>query len=140
MAYLPASVLKTIPIIVISFINSFIHSGHFYSASSSPLLLRNAPDTARILCRSFMPKCHRKLCVKDLPKVPTWRLERESAESYRLNQCATMSHDLEINKFRNIIKLCSRQRHWQLGSMMKLHLTLNCVSAIRILLHHEIHY
>ena len=26
----------------------FIHSGHFYSAPSSPLLLRGAPDTARI--------------------------------------------------------------------------------------------
>src|SRR6218665_3912624 len=28
----------------IQFIHSFIHSGHFYSASSSPLLLRGAPD------------------------------------------------------------------------------------------------
>ena len=55
-----------------------IHSDHFYSTSSSPLLLRSAPDTARILCRSFTPKCHRQLWVKDLPKVPTWRLERES--------------------------------------------------------------
>src|SRR6218665_330070 len=45
----------------------FIHSGHFYSASSSPLLLRRAPDTARILCRSFTPKRHRQLRVKDLP-------------------------------------------------------------------------
>ena len=55
-----------------------IHSDHFYSASSNPLLLRSAPDTARILCRSFTPKRHRQLWVKDLPKVPTWRLERES--------------------------------------------------------------
>src|SRR6218665_3449750 len=46
-----------------------IHSGHFYSASSSPILLGSAPDTARILCRSFMPKCHRQLRMKDLPKV-----------------------------------------------------------------------
>ena len=38
----------------------FIHSGYFYSASSSPLLLRGAPGTARILCRSFMPKHHRQ--------------------------------------------------------------------------------
>src|SRR6218665_15588 len=59
-------------------INSFIHSGHFYSASSSPLLLRSATDTARILCRSFTPKRHRHLRVKDLPKVPTRRLERDS--------------------------------------------------------------
>src|SRR6218665_1717181 len=41
---------------------SYIHSGYFYSAYSSPLLLRGAPDTARILCRDFH----------------TWRLERES--------------------------------------------------------------
>jgi len=44
----------------------FIHSGYFYSASSSPLLLRRAPDTARILW------------VNDLPMVPTWWQERES--------------------------------------------------------------
>src|SRR6218665_268041 len=31
---------------------SFIHSGNFYSASSSPLLLKGTPDTARIPCRS----------------------------------------------------------------------------------------
>ena len=31
---------------------SLIHSDHFYSASSSQLLLRGAPDTARILCRA----------------------------------------------------------------------------------------
>src|SRR6218665_561618 len=56
---------------------SFIHSGYFYSASSSPLLLRGAPDTARIpvLCQSFMPKRHRQLRGKDFPKVPTWRLK-----------------------------------------------------------------
>ena len=61
-----------------SFIRSFIHSGYFYSASSSPLLLRGAPDTAWIPCRSFRPKRHLQLWVKDLPKVPTWRLERDS--------------------------------------------------------------
>src|SRR6218665_2235304 len=55
----------------------FIHSGQFYSASSSSLLLRRAPDTARILCRSFTPKRHRQLRVKDSPRVPTWRLERD---------------------------------------------------------------
>ena len=61
-----------------SFIHSFIHSDHFYSASSSPLLLRSAPDIARILCQSFTPKRHSQLQVKDLPKDHTWRLERES--------------------------------------------------------------
>jgi len=54
-----------------------IQSGHFYSASLSPLLLRGTPDTARILCRSFTPKRHRQLRVKG-PKVPTWWLDRDS--------------------------------------------------------------
>src|SRR6218665_1561613 len=51
-------------------LNSFIHSGYFYSDSSSPLLLRGAPDTARILCRSLSLKRHRQLRVKDLQKSP----------------------------------------------------------------------
>jgi len=34
--------------------------------------------TARILCRNFTPKHHRQPWVKDLPKVPTWQLERKS--------------------------------------------------------------
>src|SRR6218665_3181053 len=60
-----------------SIIHSFIHSFRlFYSASSSPLLLRGAPDTARIMY--FTPKGHRQLRVKDLPKVHTWWLERDS--------------------------------------------------------------
>src|SRR6218665_3987738 len=58
--------------------SSFIHSGYFYSASSSPLLLRGAPGTARIPRRRFSPKHHRQLRVKDFPKDPTWRLERNS--------------------------------------------------------------
>jgi len=56
----------------------FIYSGYFYSASSSPLPLSGAPDTAWILCQSFTPKCHRELRVKYLPKVPAWRLEQDS--------------------------------------------------------------
>src|SRR6218665_2872315 len=35
---------------------AFIHSGHFYSASSSPLLLRSVPDTTQTLCRNFTLK------------------------------------------------------------------------------------
>src|SRR6218665_2375529 len=61
-----------------SFIHSFIYSDHFYSASSSPQLLRGASDTSRILCRSFTLKSHRQLQVKELPKVPSGRLERDS--------------------------------------------------------------
>src|SRR6218665_3188605 len=50
-------------IIVLQSFHSFIHSGYFYSASSSPLLLRVAPEIAQIglLCRSFTPKRHRQL-------------------------------------------------------------------------------
>ena len=55
----------------------FIHSCYFYSASSNPLLLRGAPDTAWILCWSSTLKRHRQLRVKDLP-VSTWRLEQDS--------------------------------------------------------------
>src|SRR6218665_2004747 len=51
---------------------------YFYSASLSPLLLRGACDTSRILCRNFTPMHHRQLRAKDLPKVLTWRLERDS--------------------------------------------------------------
>ena len=58
--------------------NSVIHPGHFYSDSSSPLLLRGATNTPRILCRSFTSKRHRQLRMKDLPKVPTWRIELDS--------------------------------------------------------------
>ena len=59
-------------------INSFIHSRYLYSASSSLLLLRGVPDKALILGRSFMPKRHRQLRVKDLPKDPMLGLERDS--------------------------------------------------------------
>src|SRR6218665_2903350 len=55
--------------------SSFIHSDHFYSASSSPLLLRGSPDTALILCRSSTPKSRRPLraeasstCIRDVKK------------------------------------------------------------------------
>ena len=57
--------------------SSFIHSGYFYSAPSSPLLLRGAPDYSTHIVSKFHAEAHRQLQVKDLPKVPTWRLERE---------------------------------------------------------------
>src|SRR6218665_261484 len=76
---------------------SFIYSGYFYSAPSSPLLLRGAPDCSTDTVSEFHAESHRQLQVKDLPKVPMWRLERESnprplVESNRLNQGATTSH------------------------------------------------
>src|SRR6218665_249581 len=63
---------------------SFIHSGHFYSAPSSPLLLRGAADYSTDTVSEFHAEAHRQLQVKDLPKVPTWRLKRES------NPCTTL--------------------------------------------------
>jgi len=74
------------------------HSFNFYSASSSPLLLRGTPDTARILCRSFTPKLHRELRVKGLPKFRTLRLERDfelatlRTKIRRIYQWATAPH------------------------------------------------
>jgi len=54
---------------------SFIHSGYFYSASSSPLLLRGAPDysidTVLELTRWSATGIYE---LKDLPKAPMWRL------------------------------------------------------------------
>src|SRR6218665_287186 len=56
-----------------------VHSfGHFYSAPSSPLLLRGAPDYNTDTVLEFHAEVHRQLQIKDLPKVPAWRLERES--------------------------------------------------------------
>jgi len=45
----------------------FIYSGYFYSASSSQLLLKGAPDIAWILCQSFTPKRHRQLQLSNHP-------------------------------------------------------------------------
>jgi len=58
-----------------SFIRSF---GHFFSAFSSPLLLRGAPHYSTDTVSECQTKEHSQLQIKDLPKVHTWRLERES--------------------------------------------------------------
>ena len=50
----------------------FVHSGYFYSASSSPLPLRGAPNTGRKLCRirvsrrSATGNCEWKTCPRSL--------------------------------------------------------------------------
>ena len=41
--------------------HSFIHSGHFYSAPSSPLLLRGAPDYSTDTVSEFHAEAHRQL-------------------------------------------------------------------------------
>jgi len=43
------------------FIHSFIHSGHFYSAFSSPLLLRGAPDYSTDTVLEFHAEAHMHL-------------------------------------------------------------------------------
>src|SRR6218665_3641869 len=95
-----------------SFIHSFIQSGHFYSAPSSPLLLRGAPDYSTDTVSEFHAEAHRQLQVKDLPKVPTWRLERESdppVESNLLNQYATMSNTKSMSHQINSHDIVSHQ-------------------------------
>ena len=52
-------------------IHSFIHSDHFYSALSSPLPLRGAPDYSTDTVSEFRVEVHRQLQVQDLPKVLT---------------------------------------------------------------------
>src|SRR6218665_1874459 len=86
---------------------SFIHSGHFYSASSSPLLLRSAADTARILCRSFTPKRHRQLRVKDLPKVPTLERDWKPRPSGRKASTLPMRHH-DPHPMKNPTILCGQ--------------------------------
>src|SRR6218665_3988233 len=54
------------PLLIVSYFlfiihDQTIHSSFFYSAPSSPLILRGTPNTARILCRSFTTKRHRQL-------------------------------------------------------------------------------
>src|SRR6218665_1850457 len=53
--------------VIPSFVHSFIHSDYFYSASSSPLLLRGAPDTARIL---FQAEASQATANKGLAQDP----------------------------------------------------------------------
>ena len=55
----------------------FIHSGHFYSAAQVHYYSETLP-TQNGYCAGVSRKGHRQLRVKDLPKVPTWRLERDS--------------------------------------------------------------
>ena len=55
---------------------SFIHSGYFYRTSFTTWRCSRLQ-----LCHCVgvnTPKCYRQLWVKDLPKVPMWRLEWDS--------------------------------------------------------------
>src|SRR6218665_723569 len=113
-------------------IRSFIHSDYFYSTSSSPLLLRGAPDTARILCRSLTLKRHRQLRVKDLPKDFPWWPECDwtsescadgraigirdpSNEKRQIYQLANTPHELNLQYNRDL------KVHLALASCVKCH-------------------
>src|SRR6218665_2505390 len=52
------------------FIHSFIHSGHFYSAPSSPLPLRGAPDYSTGTVSEFHAEAHRQRAGKKLAQGP----------------------------------------------------------------------
>ena len=66
-----------------NYVNSFdcIAFIHFYSASHSMSLSVALPTTAIDTVSEFIRRRvqrYKQLQVKDLPKVPTWRLERDS--------------------------------------------------------------
>src|SRR2546428_841003 len=56
---------------------SFIHFRYLYSAPSR-FLLRGAPDYSADTESEFHAEAHEQLRVKDLPRVPTRRLEVDS--------------------------------------------------------------
>src|SRR5688572_6630635 len=58
-------------------LNSFIHFRYLYSAPSR-FLLRGAPDYCADTKSEFHAEAHEQLRVKDLPRVPTRRLEVDS--------------------------------------------------------------
>ena len=67
-----------------SFIHSFIHSGHFYSAPSSPLPLRGAPDYSTDTVSEFHAEAHRQLQVKDLLAQGPYMTARTGVEPMTL--------------------------------------------------------
>src|SRR6218665_813450 len=81
-------------------IHLFIHSGYFYSAPSSPLLLRGAHDYSKDTVPEFHAEAPQATAVKDLPKCPRSlrggysgnQTHDPPVESHRLNQYATTSH------------------------------------------------
>src|SRR5688572_1117722 len=63
--------------ILLLFIHSFIHFRYLYSAPSR-FLLRGAPVYSADTESEFHAEAHEQLRVKDLPRVPTRRLEVDS--------------------------------------------------------------
>ena len=87
-------------------VNSFIHSFHSFiqAISIAPLQVHYYSEVLRTQHRCWVrvntPKRKRQLRVKDLPKVPTWRLERDS-NSWPFGRKAPnlpMRHDAKWNR------------------------------------------
>src|ERR1043165_8756711 len=68
---------KKSQLLFLLFFHSFIHFRYLYSAPSR-FLLRGAPDYSVDTESEFHAEAHEQLRVKDLPRVPTWRLEVDS--------------------------------------------------------------
>ena len=66
-----------------SYDNSFIHSGYFYSASSSPLLLRSASDTAWM--SEFLAESPQPTASEGLSKGP-YMVARAGSEPITLTK------------------------------------------------------
>src|SRR6218665_2828393 len=66
---------------------------HFYSASHSLSFSEALPTTAidTVHVGVYTPKRYRQLQVKDLPKVPTWRLESAGFEPTTLRSNGVVS-------------------------------------------------
>ena len=91
LAVCPLAMNRTEQLSVVNYV-TIIHPSHFYSAFLSPLLFRSAPDTARILCRSFTSKRNRQLQVKDLPQVPGWRLDLFAQKAFKTSMQNFTAH------------------------------------------------
>ena len=95
---------------------SFIHSGHFYRASSSQLLLRGAPDYSADTVTEFHAEAHRQLFTsKGLAQGPYMAARAGGTndppvESHRINQCATTSHNVSVafNNVASVVCFCLR--------------------------------
>ena len=78
----------------IEFIHSFIHFRYLYSAPSR-FLLRGAPEYSADTESEFHAEAHEQLRVKDLPRVPTRRLEVDS--NPQPSGCKAQIYPLEVD-------------------------------------------
>ena len=93
----------------------------FYRASRSICLSEALPTTGIDTVSEFTRRSDRQLRVKDLPKVPTWRLERDSnprpfGRRASTHQCATTPHIVTVwEKNRTCTLWVTRCLFWPMG-------------------------